>query len=131
MPWHGQKKLGKAIFFFLWRFTLTFVLIVLAVSSITIEVSERLYKTPVSFATKIFICDYFPLERKNSTWKLKVLPNVKQRARFLAGMGRSYLGIGSDVSGPYCLMELQWTLISAFFNFNFYFLLSHWLNSLT
>lgn len=42
MPWHGQKKLGKAIFFFLWRFTLTFVLIVLAFSSITIEVSERL-----------------------------------------------------------------------------------------
>lgn len=67
----------------------------------------------MSFATKIFIRDYFLLERKILLGRPKVLPNVKQTARFLAGMGRSYLGIGSDVSGP------QWILISAFFFFFF------------
>lgn len=39
---------------------------------------------------------------------------MKQEARFLAGIRRAYLGIGSDVSGPYHHMDLQWALISAF-----------------
>lgn len=64
MPWHPQRKLGKPIFFFPWRFTLTSALIVLAVSYITTEASERIRSFSESFATKIFICDDFPAGRK-------------------------------------------------------------------
>lgn len=70
MPGHSQRKLGKPIFSFLWRFTLTSALIVLVVSDITTEASERIKSFSESFATKIFICDDFPEGRKkNPTWK--------------------------------------------------------------
>lgn len=52
----------------------------------------------MSFAIRFLFVITFLWKEKILLGRLNVLVNVKQEARFLAGIGRAYLGIGSDVS---------------------------------
>lgn len=68
----------------------------------------------MSFAIRFLFVITFLWKEKILLGRLNVLVNVKQKARSLAGIGRAYLGIGSDVSGPYHHIDIQRALISAF-----------------
>ena len=92
MPCHHQRKPGKPICFFLYRFTWTFALLPLFLQFHPSQ--QKLvkgYKKLLSVLIQRFLFVItFLWKGKILLGRPKVLAKLKQRARFLAGRGSSY-----------------------------------------